>query len=105
MARDKKISKAEAELLGKLDGREIVYASERDSLNNMESLLGREGRINVTDSEIIVVCGNNIVFRGNKYNVEISELMSLEGVTIKGEDINENKYRTIVAYYKYYRKL
>ena len=45
------------------------------------------------------------VFRCKLDGADIGELMSMEGAVLKGVDIKTGKTRSIVAYYKYYRKV
>lgn len=93
-------------LLIKMDGKELAYVTERlrdDSGNVVESVLGKVGRINARPDIITVVCNGTPVFSCDTATAEYGELMSLAGVIIKGIDRDNGEFRTIVAYYQYYR--
>ena len=94
-------------LLTKIDGKELAYVTERvpdDSGTVIECVLGKVGRINAHDGLITIVCNGSPVFSCNSDQAEYGELMSLAGVIIKGIDRDSGKFRTVVAYYQYYRK-
>ena len=91
-------------LLLSLDGKEVQYVTRRDSLEYGETIIGREGIINVYDNELIIVCGNEIVFRHPLEGLEGAELLSLDGINLRYKEADSDEVKTIVAYYKYYRK-
>lgn len=94
-------------LLRKIDGKELAYVTERiadDSGTVTERVLGKVGRINAHDGLITVVCNGTPLFSCNSDEAEYGELMSLAGVIIKGTDRDSGAFRTVVAYYQYYRK-
>lgn len=94
-------------LLRKIDGKELAYVTERlpdDSGTVIERVLGKIGRINAHDGLITVVCNGTPVFSCESDTAEYGELMSLAGVIIKGTDRDSGRFRTVVAYYQYYRK-
>ncbi len=102
----RKKKKEFGELYQRLDKKPLRYVTERDPQTYVESVIGRTGRINIYQGEIITVdCDGKEVFRGRLDEVQVGELMSLEGAVIKGKDLNSGKLRSIVAYYKYYRKV
>lgn len=93
-------------LLLKIDGKELAYVTERirdDSGTVTERVLGKLGRINARPDIITVVCNGTPVFSCNTETAEYGELMSLAGVIIKGVDRDNGEFRTVVAYYQYYR--
>ena len=93
-------------LLQKMDGKELAYVTERiydEDGNVTEYVLGKIGRINARHDIITIVCDGTPVFSCDTDTAEFGELMSLAGVIIKGTDRDSGKYRTVVAYYQYYR--
>lgn len=93
-------------LLQKMDGKELAYVTERicdDDGNVIERVLGKAGRLNARPDIITIVCDGTPVFSCDTDNAEYGELMSLAGVIIKGNDRDSDVYRTVVAYYQYYR--
>lgn len=99
----RKEEKRYLDLLERLDGRPIKYCTERDVVTSVESVLGKQGAINVVDSELVIVCDAKEVFRCDIQTMRAGELLSLAGVTVTGFDSVLGKERTIVAYYQYYR--
>ncbi len=81
----------------------IRYLIERDSKGE-EKIIAREGFIHVSGDELAIICGGQVVFRTIVIEMEAWEFMSLEGATITGFDLDKNTVRTVLAYYKYYRK-
>lgn len=101
----KKKKRGSGDLYRRIDKKLLKYVTERDSETYVERVIGKDGMLNVYDDEIAVWSGGKEVFRGKLEGADIGELMSLEGVTIKAEDVKSGKMRQIVAYYKYYRKV
>lgn len=94
-------------LLKKIDGKELAYVTERlpdESGTVTERVLGKIGRINAHGGLIQIVCNGTPVFTCSSDDAEYGELMSLAGVIVKGTDRDSGTYRTVVAYYQYYRK-
>ncbi|WP_124098077.1 hypothetical protein [Ruminococcus sp. Marseille-P6503] len=83
--------------LSRLHGKGLSYAVERTG--GQELVLGRKGGISVTEAEIIVVCDGHEVFRCNARGAVAAELMSHNGVDIKGADPLTGEKRHIIAYY------
>ncbi len=93
------------ELFSKLNGRKVKYVSLRKGTESGETILGKDGIINIIDNnEIVILCNNKIVFRNPIDILKVDELMSLAGVNFryKDEDMGENL--TVTAYYKNHRK-
>ncbi len=93
-------------LLQKMDGKELAYVTERvrdDSGTVTERVLGKCGRLNARPDIITVVCNGTPVFSCETADAQFGELMSLAGVIIKGIDRDSGEFRTVVAYYQYYR--
>ncbi|MBE6870466.1 MAG: hypothetical protein E7491_00760 [Ruminococcaceae bacterium] len=93
-----------ADVLKKLHGRPVKYVTCRNDETYGETILGRDGVINLTDDSIIVACGNNIVFRCKLDGLDLGELLALNGVNLYGVDETVGHYRHIVAYYLYHSK-
>ena len=94
------------ELLAKIDGRIIRYVTCRgidENGNPMETVLGKEGRINTLHDRIVISCSGTEVFRCDTALAKCGELMSLEGVVVTGPNQVTGRTESVVAYYKYYR--
>lgn len=90
-------------MANRLHEKHIRYLLERDS-DGEERIIAREGFIHVSNDELAVICGEKVMFRTVVLQMEAWEFMSLEGATITGFDLDEGRERTVMAYYKYYRK-
>ncbi len=85
-----------------IDGKAIKYVTER--IDNVDEVVGRSGAINVKGDELIVLSSFDIEFRCKIEDLSANDLMSLDGVVLSGHDLeHEGKFRTIIAYYSYYR--
>lgn len=92
------------ELISRLSGKIIKYVTERTPDGSTDTIIGKEGSLTVRDGELIVLSSSNIVFRCKVEALLASELLSLEGVILEGEDLEHGcAQRKIIAYYKYYR--
>lgn len=89
----KKENDANLALLRKLDKRGITSLSERDPKTYQERILGRAGAFSVADEELIISCGNQILFRHPLKEIKAGELMNLSGICL---NVGEKRY---VAYY------
>ncbi len=87
-------------ILIELDKRKISYLTRRTP--NGEIVLGKEGYMNITDDEFIIMCNNKIVFREKADSIHPGELLSHDGVVL--EVFSKDKKEVYVAYYKYHRK-
>ncbi|MBE6649242.1 MAG: hypothetical protein E7614_06985 [Ruminococcaceae bacterium] len=87
----------------RLHEKHVRYVLERDEKGE-DRIIAREGFIHVSNDELAIICGGVVVFRTVVLNMEAWEFMSLEGATISGFDLDKGKIRTVMAYYKYYRK-
>ncbi len=92
-------------LLRKLDGRAVECVSVRNLKDYSETIIGRDGVINIFEDQFIIICGNKIVFRHPVSGLKAGEFMSLEGINISYRDEKTGEDAAIVVYYKYYRKL
>ena len=90
------------EFADRLNGRHIRYVTER--IDDQDIVIGHDGCLAVRCGELIVLSDGVEKFRVEVALMTASELMSLEGVILSGPDlVNDNKERTVIAYYKYYR--
>ena len=86
-----------------LHGQVIRYVTEQR--NDNEDVIGRGGALAVSGDEFIVDSSGDRVFACNVKDLEASNLMSGDGVVIKGPDLlSENRMRTITVHFVYYRK-
>lgn len=88
--------------INKLHGKRISYVVQRNGVE--ELVLGRQGGISVSDDEIIIVCDGHEVFRCQIKGAIAAELMSRNGVDIKGLDLITGKRLHVVAYYSTFRQ-
>ncbi len=93
--------KANDSVLKRIAGKPIRYAAARDE-NNVESILGKAGRIVLTETQVQVNCQGNVVFSCDKKGVEISELISLGGARITGNCNGETK--AVTVYFTYFNQ-
>ncbi|MBQ2676140.1 MAG: hypothetical protein IJF54_01900 [Clostridia bacterium] len=89
------------QLVAAINHRPIKYVTSRNE-EGVEYVLGRSGRINIKEPEIIVSCEGKDVFRCNIYEAEIGELLSRDGVRISGVN-QDGEMVSVVAYYVYRR--
>lgn len=89
----------------KLKGKEIRYVSKRDSITYVETILGKNGVIDINeDDELSILCDNKVIFKHNIKGLISSDLMSLNGVILNYKDENGEE-NEVMVYYKYYRKV
>ncbi|MBQ6818509.1 MAG: hypothetical protein IJP35_02760 [Clostridia bacterium] len=93
--------KANDAVLKRISGKPIRYAAARDE-NNVETILGKAGRIVLTDSQVQINCEGKVVYACDKKGVEISELISLGGARITGNCNGETK--AVTVYFTYFNK-
>lgn len=99
--KNKKKHKKE-DLIHKLHLREFSYITCRNATNYTESIVGKDGVINLVEDRLVLLCGNKEVFNQPTSSVLVAELMSLDGFTIKQVDLDSAD--TYIVYYKYHRK-
>ncbi len=93
-------------LLARLDGREIQYATRREPDENgnpSETVLGKGGRLWLHGDEVLVSSRAADLFRCGMGHVEAGELMSGDGLVLKGVNALTGREETVVAYYLYFR--
>ena len=96
----KKFKRAQAEKFTNL-----VIESVTERVDNEEILVGKKGSTSTRGERFIVCSEGKVVFEGDIYDITISELMSRNGIVIKGWDFETGQERTVVAHFLYYRKL
>lgn len=86
-----------------INGQHIKYVTEKRE--DVDEVIGRNGGLNIRDDDFIVYASSDIVFRCPIDELQIWELLSKDGVVLTGPDReHDNKVRTVIAYYVYYRK-
>ncbi len=85
----------------RLNEKHIRYVSERTGYN--EKIIGKDGFISVSKNDLVVMASGKEVFRTPIDQMEAWEFMNLQGVSITGFDITEDRVRTVHAYYIYHR--
>ena len=86
-----------------LHGQAVKYVTEHR--NGNEDVVGRGGSICLHGETFIVDSSGERLFSCNVRELEASNLMSGDGVVIKGPDsLHDGKMRTITVHFVYYRK-
>lgn len=86
-----------------LHGQVIKYVTERRDEN--DDVIGRGGSLALHGEDFIVDSSGERIFMCNVRDLEASNLMSGDGVVIKGPDsLQGGKTRTITVHFVYYRK-
>ena len=104
--RRQKATSATRSLLQKIDGREIQYATRREPDENgnpSETVLGKGGRIWLHGDDVRVSSRTAELFACPMAEVEAGELMSGDGLVLKGPNACTGRIETVVAYYLYFR--
>ena len=65
----------------------------RDSTSNNETIIGKEGILNIVENELVISCGNDIIFRAPVNDIRAYELMNLSGINLVYDG------QSYVAYY------
>lgn len=89
----KKNASPSAQLLCARHGRTLQYVTLRDTASNNETVLGKDGVLNVVEDECVILCGNDTVFRASLSDITAYELMNLSGINLRVDG------RSYVAYY------
>ena len=82
-----------AQLITSRHGRTIQYITRRDRASNNETVLARDGIINVIEDELVIHCDNNVILRAPINDIKAYELMNLSGINLVYEG------ECYVAYY------
>ncbi len=98
-SKNKKADTMPVSKIKSLNKKELRYVAMRDPETYKEIRLGTEGAINITDGEIRLVCSGDTVFACKLDDVKVGELMSLDGITLKGDDRISGENRTVTAFY------
>ncbi len=86
-----------------LHGQPIQYVTE--NINNNEDVIGRGGSLAVHNDTFIVDSSGDRLFVCEIKDLEVSWLMSGNGVIIKGPNLLENgRTRVMTAHFVYHRK-
>ena len=86
-----------------LHGQVIKYVTEHR--NGNDDVIGRGGSLCLHGEDFIVDSSGERLFSCNVRDLEASNLMSGDGVVIKGPDsLNNGEIRTITVHFVYYRK-
>ena len=84
-------------------GQHIKYVTERR--NDNDDVIGRGGALTVKDDYFIVDSSGDRIFMCKIAELDVSMLMSGDGVIIKGPDLlNGGAVRSITVHFVYYRK-
>lgn len=81
-------------LLRRLDKRGITSFVQRDPKTYRETIIGRAGAFSVADDELIISCGNQILFRHPLKEIKAGELMNLSGICLNVGDLRYIAYYT-----------
>ncbi len=92
----RKKKRVDAALL-KLHHQPIRSISFKDPTNYRETILGRDGVVNLTEDELIIVCGEAEVFRRSTACLQMAELMSRDGFTLR--DLSDPDGITYMVYF------
>lgn len=91
-------------LAKQLNGRKLKYVTER--VGDEDYVIGKAGSLIRKDKELVVYASDQIVFRAEIDQLQMNELLSLEGIILTGADLeHQSKNRSVIAYYTYYRKV
>lgn len=85
-----------------LHGKRLSYVVKRSG--GEETVLGRNGGISVSDTELVIVCNGHEVLRVLLEDCIAAELMSRNGVDIKGTSAENGEPIHAVAYYAAWRQ-
>lgn len=92
--KNKKTDKSESEqLIRARHDRTIQYMTKRDRATSNETVIAKDGVLNVVEDELVISCGNDIVFRAPVCELKAYELMNLSGINLVYEG------ESYVAYY------
>ena len=97
----KKPKGASSAVLDRIDGKPILYVSERDQ-NNVESIIGRHGLIEIKGDTFSILCEGVNVFSCPTKTVEVNELQSRGGARIEGTC--NGVRRTVTVFFVHFNK-
>lgn len=86
-----------------LHGQAIRYVTEMRDGN--EDVVGKGGNLSVRNGQLIVFSSSDIIMRAEVDELDISDLMSGDGVIISGKNLQEGgRPRKLTVHYVYHRK-
>ena len=86
-----------------LHGQAIRYVTEMR--NGNEDVVGKGGNLSVRNGELLVFSSSEIIMRAIVDELDVSDLMSGDGVIISGNNLEEGgKFRRLTVHYVYHRK-
>ncbi len=86
-----------------LHGQVIKYVTEMKDGN--EDVVGKGGNLSVRNGQLIVFSSSEIIMRAEVDELDMSDLMSGDGVIITGKNLEQNgKERKLTVHYVYHRK-
>lgn len=89
-------------MANRVAGKHIKYVTER--IGDQDIVVGKEGSLCIKGEDFLVYASMDVLFRCPIQQLQISELMSLDGVILTGPDLeHEGRERSVIAYYLYYR--
>lgn len=100
-AKEKKENEAR---LRRINEFEVRYVTTRDQNKYGESIIGKNGVINIIDDQFNIYCDDKVIFKHPLESLKGSELMSLEGIILSYIDDKTGEDVEVIAYYKYHRK-
>lgn len=84
-------------------GHHIKYVTER--IDNVETVIGREGGLNIRGDEFLVFASAKVIFRAKIDEMQAGELLSHDGVVLSAPDLDsDGKERTIIVHFTDYFK-
>ena len=87
----------------RLHGMAIKYVTERKG--EVEEVVGKGGSLSIRNGELIVHSSGDIVMRAHTAELQVSELLSGDGVILTAPDYEHGgEMRSVIAHYVYYRK-
>ncbi|MBQ8605942.1 MAG: hypothetical protein IJ408_04330 [Clostridia bacterium] len=90
----KTAEKSESEqLIRARHDRTLQYMTKRDKNTAKETIIAKDGVINIVEDDLVISCGNDIVFRAPVSELKAYELMNLSGINLIYEG------ESYIAYY------
>lgn len=91
------------EQAAKLHGQPIKYVTEH--IDSNEDIVGRGGSLSVVDGRLIIDSSGERLFICDAREVDVSWLMSGNGVVITGDNqLEGGRHRVLTVHFVYYRK-
>lgn len=86
-----------------LHGQTIRYVGEMK--DGVENIVGRGGNASVRNGELLIFSSNDVIYRTRVGEVEIADLLSGDGVVLRGPDsVSGSPLRSITVYFVDYHK-